>query len=251
MAKAMSRGLQIVFVIWVLCAALVSGVSSSCASGVDRLALGAPKPGQPTLTLAAVVSDALSVTAAPVRLEPGVVAGSLLAVSGVMAWERQTQTIWARPLEHEPPLWAEGLSYALGGPLQLATAAALYHEGDAQGAYGLLAATGYAGLWVELLKAAVGMPRRQTGEEAPGYAFAGDGFPSGHTAITFAAATFLADRYPKLKPLAVAAGLGVVVARIASGAHRPSEVLAGAAVGMFAARHVELHSKILSAAFSF
>ncbi|HEV3232105.1 MAG TPA: phosphatase PAP2 family protein [Candidatus Dormibacteraeota bacterium] len=57
-------------------------------------------------------------------------------------------------------------------------------------------------------------------------------FPSGHSAGSFAAASSLALAYPAYAPplLAVAAGVGV--SRVYLGHHYPSDVLAGAAVGV-------------------
>ncbi|MCD8310757.1 MAG: phosphatase PAP2 family protein [Prevotellaceae bacterium] len=59
-------------------------------------------------------------------------------------------------------------------------------------------------------------------------------FPSGHTASAFALATSLSIRYPKWYVIAPSAlwACSVGFARMNQGAHYPSDVLAGAAIGI-------------------
>ena len=57
-------------------------------------------------------------------------------------------------------------------------------------------------------------------------------FPSGHTASSFAAATATAAFYPAVAPLVYALAAGVGVSRVHLGHHFPSDVIAGAAVGV-------------------
>jgi membrane-associated phospholipid phosphatase len=60
-------------------------------------------------------------------------------------------------------------------------------------------------------------------------------FPSGHSASAAAFATAAGVQFPAVAaPLGVLAG-AVVVSRVATGAHYPSDVLAGAAIGVGAA----------------
>ena len=61
-----------------------------------------------------------------------------------------------------------------------------------------------------------------------------DSFPSGHTAAAFAVATVVADRHPEQKWLYYSLATAVGVARVRKSAHFPSDVLVGAAVGMYA-----------------
>ncbi len=57
-------------------------------------------------------------------------------------------------------------------------------------------------------------------------------FPSGHTAASFAAATVLASFYPTAAPLVYALATGVGVSRVHLGHHFPSDVVAGAMLGL-------------------
>jgi membrane-associated phospholipid phosphatase len=60
-------------------------------------------------------------------------------------------------------------------------------------------------------------------------------FPSGHTSAAFAMAEVMASRHPKDKWLYYGLASAVGFARVRKRAHFPSDVLVGAAVGMYAA----------------
>ena len=60
----------------------------------------------------------------------------------------------------------------------------------------------------------------------------GSSFPSGHAATSFAGALVLAAVLPRAAPALVALALAVSFSRIYVGAHYPSDVLAGAALGV-------------------
>jgi membrane-associated phospholipid phosphatase len=60
--------------------------------------------------------------------------------------------------------------------------------------------------------------------------------PSSHTAYAAATAVFVATLYPRLRPLMFALAAFVGVARVLTGAHYPTDVLVGGAIGVFAAR---------------
>ena len=57
-------------------------------------------------------------------------------------------------------------------------------------------------------------------------------FPSGHTAMAFAACAVLSFLYPKGKRIFLTLAILVGVQRILVGAHFPSDVVAGAMVGL-------------------
>ena len=59
-------------------------------------------------------------------------------------------------------------------------------------------------------------------------------FPSGHTAAAFVMTTVVAMWYPVLFLFVFPLALGVGVSRVYLGVHYPSDILAGAALGVFA-----------------
>jgi len=64
-----------------------------------------------------------------------------------------------------------------------------------------------------------------------------DSFPSGHTSAAFAMATVLADYHPKYAVEAYVMATGIAWSRLELGAHRIQDVVAGAALGYFTAKH--------------
>lgn len=66
-------------------------------------------------------------------------------------------------------------------------------------------------------------------------------FPSGHTSSAFAVATVLAARHPKQKWLYYGLAAAVGFARIRKSAHFPSDVLAGAGIGIYAGNNALRH----------
>lgn len=116
----------------------------------------------------------------------------------------------------------------LGGIAAVTT----YTNTDASGGVELAKTIGATFLATEALKAAIDAPR----PDGSGH----DSFPSGHTALAFAAATYVATRYgdqmgpyvPYLYGAAALTGL----ARVAADKHYAGDVLAGAALGWGMAR---------------
>ncbi|MDD2629584.1 MAG: phosphatase PAP2 family protein [Limnochordia bacterium] len=100
----------------------------------------------------------------------------------------------------------------------------------------------FTGLNTLILKSALGMSRPNVG---PSSVFVGPcldddyaAMPSGHTAIAFTLATVLSDRYPKYRTMLYTAASLVGVSRVVLGKHWPSNVAAGAFLGVLWAKHV-------------
>lgn len=106
-----------------------------------------------------------------------------------------------------------------------------------------------AGILVQILKHLIGRARpRITGDLlfiGPSFKSSYDSFPSGHTTLTFCLAYILSGYFPKYKFLFYAYAVIVGLFRIVGTSHFPSDVLAGAVVGTFAAK--VLSEKLLSA----
>lgn len=81
----------------------------------------------------------------------------------------------------------------------------------------------------EMLKYAVGEKRPNSDSRTS--------FPSGHTSAAFAMATVLADYKPEYKWPAYAAASLIGFSRVEAGSHYWDDVIAGAALGYFVAKH--------------
>jgi undecaprenyl-diphosphatase len=141
-------------------------------------------------------------------------------------------------------LFAEGAYWAGHGVVQITLCIAwlvaikyfkwgneFYH-----GAAGLTAVIG-SGIMVQILKHLVGRARpRMTLPpwEHIGPSFDSDlhSFPSGHTTTTFALAAVLASRFPRQAWIFYLIASLVGVGRVVGGSHYPSDVLAGAILGL-------------------
>jgi membrane-associated phospholipid phosphatase len=113
-------------------------------------------------------------------------------------------------------------------PFLIVGEAALLSEGKqqaVQGAKSLL----YTTLETQLLKATV-REKRPSGNS-------NGSFPSGHTSAAFAMATCLADYKPKLAIPAYAVATTIAWSRVELDAHRWTDVIAGAALGYYTAKH--------------
>ena len=104
------------------------------------------------------------------------------------------------------------------------------------GLRGLLAQLGITAA-TQLLKHLIGRPRPRFAHSdefslGPSLTTGFDSFPSGHAANAFGAATVLAWFFPAVRvPLYLVAGL-VAVSRVLRGSHFPTDVLAGAVLGV-------------------
>ncbi|HVT11392.1 MAG TPA: phosphatase PAP2 family protein [Fimbriimonadaceae bacterium] len=86
----------------------------------------------------------------------------------------------------------------------------------------------------EALKAATHVPRPDSGTH--------DSFPSGHASATFCVATMESQFHPKEAPFWYAGAALIADSRLVLNRHRPSDVIAGAALGYLTAR-AELSSR--------
>jgi len=99
-----------------------------------------------------------------------------------------------------------------------------------------------AGLAVNVLKLVVSRPRptedpAKCGKYGWGLSHCGS-FPSGHSATAFSVAHVLAHRYPEHKGLFYTLALLAAWSRVEVQAHWPSDVVAGALIGLLAADSV-------------
>lgn len=141
-------------------------------------------------------------------------------------------------------LFAEAAYWLGHGAVQIClcllwVAAAKYFKAKAEfyyGAAGLAAVIG-SGIIVQVIKHLVGRARpRMTLPpwEHIGPSFDSDlhSFPSGHTATSFALAAVLASRFPRQAWIFYGVAGLVGVGRVVGGSHYPSDVLAGAILGL-------------------
>lgn len=77
---------------------------------------------------------------------------------------------------------------------------------------------------------------------------ASSSFPSGHTAAAFAFTAGVASSWPAVGALAAAPAVAVAVERVQSGAHYPSDVAAGALIGVASAGIVRWTPRLASRA---
>ncbi len=138
----------------------------------------------------------------------------------------------------------------LGNSLSALAICGLISIKDPDTAYLGANAVAYSGIACLTLKAAFGRARPWT-DEGP-YSFTGprisddyNSMPSGHSATAFALATVLAKQYPEYKYVFYACASLIAVSRVYVHAHWPSDVLAGAALGVWSANHVMKSSRIL------
>ncbi|MBE3574508.1 MAG: phosphatase PAP2 family protein [Firmicutes bacterium] len=138
----------------------------------------------------------------------------------------------------------------LGSPAFTLTAPLLLAALDPETGYLGFNAVALADIWAVSLKWAVGSSRPRAGEGhrfRPGQGWVNgdhDSFPSGHTAAAFALADVLAHRYPDGAALFYAGAAAVGYSRVYEKAHWPSDVVAGALLGLLASRQVRGSSRL-------
>lgn len=138
--------------------------------------------------------------------------------------------------------WAGDAAEIFGSYALPLVAIGLAWSGDPEVGLACGEAVAFALLNTQALKCVLGMARPYTGE---GPVFAGPAWddthwamPSGHTAAAFALATVLADEYPRWKWVYYTCAALVGLARIRTGDHWPSNVLAGSLLGIHAGQRV-------------
>lgn len=138
----------------------------------------------------------------------------------------------------------------LGNGLSALAICGLISSKDPETAYLGANAVAYSGIACLTLKVAFGRARPWMGEGP--YAFKGlqindsnNSMPSGHSATAFALATVLARQYPEYKRLFYACASLIALSRVYVHAHWPSDVLVGAALGVWSANQVMGNSRIL------
>ena len=91
------------------------------------------------------------------------------------------------------------------------------------------------GVVVPLLKRITGRmrPSKEGEDDLLAHPFRGKSFPSGHTAAAFAAATVLSRKDPKHKALYYTLASLVGISRVCQKRHYPSDVIAGAFIGVW------------------
>ena len=119
--------------------------------------------------------------------------------------------------------FSTGLALGLGGVAAVTTLS----KSDTGGEKQLFLSLGSTLLATEALKAVV-HERRPDGS-------GNDGFPSGHTAMAFAAATYFSvrygEQYRQYVPFAYGAAVLTGISRVEAKKHRARDVIAGAALG--------------------
>lgn len=141
-------------------------------------------------------------------------------------------------------LFAEGAYWAGHGAVQITLCilwllAVKYYKAKSEfyhGAAGLAAVIG-SGILVQVIKHLVGRARPRLTLppwEHIGPSFDSDlhSFPSGHAATSFALAAVLANRFPRQAWIFYTLAVLVGVGRVVGGSHYPSDVLAGAVLGL-------------------
>jgi len=169
------------------------------------------------------------------------------SASGGLWWPAGVAAGFA--LDEEGALWAERVApegstierlsryiTELGGPLGMTLGiAALWSSDPEAGATGL-SAVAHAAIATYGLKILTGRARPAHGEAGwfgPTLSDGKHSFPSGHTAVSFALATVVGHKYPEYREEALALAAVVGLTRILLGRHWTSDVMAGAALGVF------------------
>lgn len=152
------------------------------------------------------------------------------------AWERTT---WGR-IWGTSAYWVGHGGVQVAAMLSLAAWAHLRQQSQTRRlALASLAAFAVSGLATQIVKFMAGRARPALADatwDLMHFTLEGrmDSFPSGHAATSFALAAVWAGRYPKAAPLCHGLAIMVALGRVVGGSHFPSDVAAGAILGLLA-----------------
>lgn len=153
---------------------------------------------------------------------------------GPTAGESMPESSWTSVAQVITHLGGAGASFVLS---------AVFLVYDPPAGEMLINATASAAGVVEALKVGLGRARPYVPGEAgrftgPNLAADYHSMPSGHTANAFAMATVLSNRYPDWSPMLYGLAIAVGLSRIQLGVHWPSDVVAGAGIGIWVGAQV-------------
>lgn len=150
----------------------------------------------------------------------------------VNSWDRKFIRNYNKVISRTEPYIATGI------PVAMALAAWIRHDKELLH-NAVYVGTSVAGTFIVTYGMKYAIDRQRPYERYPDrvYAYSHEdspSFPSGHTATAFALATSLSIKYPKWYVIAPSAfwACSVGVSRMNEGVHYPSDVLAGAAIGV-------------------
>jgi undecaprenyl-diphosphatase len=144
---------------------------------------------------------------------------------------------WLRGLSDGGDRAGKGESLVVVSAVFLAAGYALGRPALKRAGWETLAAHVVAGVLNMFLKHLVGRgrPKFMHGDHSEFVPFGGSGwdsFPSGHSAATFAVATVLAVRFPKIRWLMMLIALAVSLSRLFRASHFLTDIVAGAVLGV-------------------
>ncbi|UCH36201.1 MAG: phosphatase PAP2 family protein [Armatimonadota bacterium] len=219
---------------------------------VETITITAERPSAPRAELAVYESSRLPSEALPIlryNLQDRRETTALLIVAALAEPLRRLDqhviaTATTESAEH-PKI--EAVSHTLtdlgNWPAMGVVCAALYAGGDSRSRH---AAQDFASagltttVMVGLLKRTVQRPRpNEPGDGSGDTSFS---FPSGHAASAFSAATVIAHHYPDLREPAYVGAALISVSRVALRRHYPTDVAAGALVGILVTKQVLKHN---------
>lgn len=208
-------------------------------------------PTSPALAVS-LQDNLVEIYTAPISLEPGPTL-SWLALLGIALANDQGIRDYVRDLRSPTRDCFFSTVTHLGHPaVDLIIAGGLAFAGEDEVAYKSANAVVYSSLLTQAIKLVVGRPRPYV-ENGTAKPKSWDdnywSFPSGHAAAAFALATVLAEEYPDYKVLFYGGAVLVGLSRIYLDKHHTSDVVAGAALGLYAGGHIEANTHLFQVEF--